>query len=221
MEMEEDNNPILLEDLGMMFATENSKYKTRFGLYKCDYCGEEFRANTYDIKRGTTKSCGCLRGKEHKLTKHKFYGTWSKMNHRCTNPKANNYKNYGARGIKVCEDWLDIKNFIEWAEETYIEGYTLDRIDNDGNYEPSNCRWADKTTQALNQRIRNTNKSGFVGVSWREDKHKWVARITIDNIRTNLGYFNTLEEAVEVRDNYIISNNLPHKLSSEYKKEQE
>ncbi len=212
--------PILLEDLGMHYLTKNSKRKHRLGLYKCGYCGEEFRALTNKVKRGELKSCGCFAKASkttHGVSRHRLYNTWKDMMRRCTNPKASNYKHYGARGIKVCEGWLDARNFINWAEATHIEGRSLDRIDNDKGYNPENCRWADATTQALNQRIRNTNKSGFVGVSWKIRSYKWVASISIANIKTNLGYFNTLEEAVEARDNYIISNNLPHKLSSEYK----
>lgn len=224
--MEEDKNPILLKDLGMQYPTENSSQKYRFGLYKCGYCGKEFRANSYNIKNSKVMpSCGCqkYRPREksttHRLSKHRLYSTWVKMNHRCNNINNKDYHSYGGRGIKVSEEWKDVRNFIEWGEETHKEGLSLDRIDVNGNYEPSNCRWADNFTQAINKRILGTNTSGFVGIDFRPSENKYIARITVYGDRIYLGYFNTIEEAVEARDNYIISNNLPHKLSSEYKKE--
>ena len=223
MEEIDDKLPILVKDLGMMFAMENSSRKYRFGLYKCGYCGKEFRVMANSVKTKHTKSCGCLRGKEHNLTKHRLYNTWHRINYRCTNPNSQDYPDYGARGILVCEEWQDVKNFIEWVDSTHpnIEGYTLDRIDNDGNYEPSNCRWADRTTQVCNQRMKKSNKSGFVGVFFDKLQNKWVASVRFNSKQIHIGRFKTIEEAVEVRDNYIIQNKLPHKLSSEYKKELE
>jgi len=214
--LEENKKPILLEDLGMMYATEKSKQKTRFGLYKCGYCGNEFKSCTYSVKAGLVKGCGCLSYK-HTFYHHPLYVTWNNMVQRCYNPKNKRYKDYGERGIVVCKEWLDIKNFIDWADSTYVEGCTVDRIDNDGNYEPSNCRWADATTQSINQRKRNTNTSGFVGITFC--KGYWVCRISFNKRRFYIGSFKTIEEAVQARDNYIIDNNLPHKLSKDYKKE--
>ena len=95
----------------------------------------------------------------------------------------------------------------------------MDRINNDGNYEPTNIRWADKTTQALNKRISKSNTSGFVGIYWNKVNTKWLAQISVNKILIYIGYFKIKEEAVQARDNYIIENNLPHKLSTDYKKE--
>ena len=100
-----------------------------------------------------------------------------------------------------------------------MEGYSLDRIDVDGNYEPNNCRWANRVTQRLNQRISTANTSGYVGVCWNISKNKWTAKIGSNNKLINIGTFKTIEEAVQARDNYITQNNLPHKLSTDYKRE--
>lgn len=169
-DIEKDMKPRFIEDLGMRYSTEKSSRKYRYGLYKCAYCGKEFEALSNNIKHGL-KSCGCQRkgiNKTHGLRSNKFYPTWKGMLQRCTNPNHRDYKNYGARGIAVCEEWQDVTNFVAWAESTYpnIEGYTLDRIDNDKGYSPENCTWSDKTAQAINQRIQKNNKSGYVGVRY-------------------------------------------------------
>ena len=101
---------------------------------------------------------------------------------RCYNLKNKHYKSYGGRGISVCIDWQDLANFVSWAESTYIEGMTMDRINNDGNYEPTNIRWADKTTQQLNQRIQKNNTSGFVGINWHKGNNKWIAKIKVNKM---------------------------------------
>lgn len=219
MEEAKGTSPILLEDLGRRYANENSKSKIRYGLYKCGYCGKEFKGNTANIKSGTAKSCGCLKGEAHGLKKHRFYGTWQQMVRRCTNVNQWNFKYYGARGVKICDAWLNIKNFVEWADSTYIEGCTLDRIDVDGNYEPSNCRWSDRSTQRVNQRTSPKSNSGFIGVYKVKDSYQ--ATVQLNKKPTHLGTFKTIEEAVGARDNYIIENNLPHKLSKDYIKKEE
>lgn len=227
-EIKRDMTPRLIKDLGMGYFTEKSKHKTKLGIYECQYCMKEFIGHTYNIKSGSAKSCGCQKHKpreksiKHNLAKHRFYSTWAKMVHRCSNPNSKDYMSYGGRGISVCEEWLDVANFLTWCDLTRpnIEGLSLDRIDVNGNYEPNNCRWADTLTQRLNQRISTANTSGFVGVDFRPSENKYVARITVLGERVYLGYFDSIEEAVLARDNYITQNNLPHKLSTDYKKEE-
>ena len=223
-EMEEgvmkDMTPRLVLDLGMRYPTEKSNYKARFGLYECAYCGKEWEAQSNNIKQGL-KSCGCQRkgiNKTHGLKSNKFYKTWVGMLQRCNNPNHKAYKDYGGRGITVCEEWLDVRNFVAWCEDTYIEGMTLDRIDNDKAYSPDNCRWTTRTIQSINQRIQKNNKSGYVGVSWRKDRNKWTVRLRTEIRYECLGHFDDLMEAVIFRDNYIIENKLPHKLNLKQEK---
>ncbi len=217
--IEKDMTPKLIGETYLRKPTETSQQRYRYGLYECQYCGKEFEATTKDIKREHTKSCGCFTAnRTHGLCNHRFYKTWKHMVDRCNNPKIKAYKDYGGRGISVCEEWLDTRNFVDWAEETSPnrEGYTLDRIDNDKGYSPENCRWVDKSTQAINRRMRRTNTSGFVGVGFKKSKGKWEASLKLNNIYKYIGSFLTIEEAAQARDNYIIENNLPHKLSMEY-----
>ena len=213
---EKDMTPILIKDLGTMYPTEKSKQKSHYGLFKCQYCGKEFKTRLADVKNGTTRSCGCASNMDkivHGLRENRFYGTWRQMNQRCYNKKAFNYPHYGGRGIIVCEEWKDIHTFVKWAEETYVEGHTLDRIDNDKGYSPDNCRWADGTTQRVNQRKSKRNTSGYVGVSWHSKSKKWKADIRSSKIYKYLGLFKDKMEAAKARDMYIIENNLPHKLA--------
>ena len=213
--IKEDMELILIEDLGMMFAKEDSKHKARYGLYKCGFCGKEFKAMICNVNKEHTTSCGCQRrgNIKHGLCKNKFYNTWHNMMARCNNAKNKHYENYGGRGITVCEEWLDIVTFLNWCEETYIENMSLDREDNDRGYSPENCRGVDRTTQSINQRMQNNNTSGYTGVYFHKRDFKWYATIKIAKKSTHIGSYDTPLEAAQARDLYVIENNLPYKLN--------
>ena len=207
--MENQNKIILLKVLGMENPTQNSTYKRRYGLFKC-FCGKEFKSVISSIKNKYIKSCGCLHT-THNLTNHRLYSIWNSMMQRCYNLKEKSYKDYGKRGIVVCNDWHNVENFINDMYPSFIEGLTLDRENPNGNYEKSNCRWANKTVQARNtQRLRKDNSSGYRGVSWHKRDLVWNVRISVDNKRIHLGYFNTALDGALAYDNYITVNNLEH-----------
>lgn len=207
------SNLILLDDLGMIYPTEKSKFKYRYGFYKC-YCGKEFRSRVSRIKTGYTKSCGCHRTKStttHGLKNHRLYRVWFDMKKRCLDINNKAYEYYGGRGIKVCDRWLDIKNFIDDMYDTFQEGLSLDRIDNNKGYSPDNCRWATKETQSRNTRkIRSNNTSGYRGVYWYKNDKKWKAQIQVQYKIIRIGTFKTPLEAAKAYDQYIIDNNLEH-----------
>ena len=201
---------VLLKDLGMKFPTLESKRKHRYGLYQC-FCGEEFETIIVGVNNGHTKSCGCLKV-SHRLSTHRLYGTWTGMIHRCTNSNHKFYKNYGGRGIKVCDEWNEVQNFIEDMYPSFQEGLTLDRIDVNGHYCKDNCRWASISVQISNTRLlRITNTSGYRGVFLLRGKYQ--TSISINNKSIHLGTFSTAIEAAKARDKYIIDNNLPHTLN--------
>ncbi len=142
--------------LTALYSVSNGK--KRMWYCKCD-CGKfkEKPVSTYDLKAGKTRSCGCLKKNfttlTHGKSNSKLYYIWAGMKQRCLNKNDVNYHNYGGRGITVCDDWLSFEPFYEWAiKNGYKEGLTLERIDVNGNYEPSNCTWIPKGKQTLNTR---------------------------------------------------------------------
>lgn len=121
---------------------------------------------------------------KHGLSNHKVYQAWTNIVYRCTNKKDKYFKDYGERGITVCNEWKnDFMSFYNWSiENGYKDSLTIDRIDNNGNYEPLNCRWVNMQLQQ-----RNVNYK-----------------------RIHIGYFKTAEEGARAYDKYVIDNNLEH-----------
>lgn len=196
------------------------KFNLRYANFIC-HCSKIFEANISAVKRGHTSSCGCVKLKMfvefatiHGMCTTPIYHLWQSMRNRIEDKSFKQYKDYGGRGIIIFPPWKeDFMLFFDYvsALSNYgIKGLTLDRIDNNGNYEPGNLRWTTKHIQSTNTRMLNTNTSGYTGVY----KHKniWVAQIVVMREHHYLGHYRTKEQAVTARNNYIIANNL-----SEYK----
>lgn len=121
------------------------------------------------------------------------------MKSRCYDVKANGYNRYGGRGIKVCERWLgSFNNFVSDMGKRPV-GMTLDRINNDGHYEPANCRWATPAQQSINKGLCSRNTSGVAGVWWDKSRNRWLASLSIDGKSLNLGRFINKKDAVVAR----------------------
>lgn len=129
-----------------------------YWVCKCS-CGNIIKVQTSHLRSGASGSCGCLNKEINskqffKHGKPHLYKLYRYMKTRCNNPNAFRYKYYGGRGISICEEWQNsYDTFAEWSiQNGYKEGYSLDRIDPDGNYEPFNCRWVPKEEQPRNRR---------------------------------------------------------------------
>lgn len=187
--------------------SDNCKNRT---MWFCECtCGNTCVVRADHLKSNITSSCGCLRLDRlkdsictHKATGTDTYNIWESMNQRCNNPKSNGYSEYGGRGIKICYRWsgrVGFENFLSDMGER-PKCLSLDRIDVNGNYEPSNCRWADSSLQSFNTRKPKNNTSGRSGVSWDKHRSKWASYIMKDYKKISLGRFETFEEAVHARE---------------------
>lgn len=161
--------------------------KVTFWECKCD-CGNTCLVRANMLVHGRTKSCGCLRADSnqqknttHGMSRTSLYNAWHSMKARCLNKNNHNYSRYGMRGISVCDEWISsFEAFRDWAiSNGYHEGLSLDRIDNDGNYSPENCRWV--TTS-----IQNNNRGVSMNITYNgktQNLSEWCKELNLPYIR--------------------------------------
>lgn len=186
---------------------KGEKKDNRTAWYCVCECGNTNTIITRNLVKGISKSCGCLQ--RDKATKHGHnpwngkasteYNSWHQMKQRCLNPNDKRYADYGGRGIKICERWMDFNKFLEDMGKKPSPKHTIDRIDVNGDYEPSNCRWADDYEQQRNIRVHKNNKLGVKGVHYDEKRKKYVAQLYTNGKRRLMKRCDTLEEAIEER----------------------
>jgi hypothetical protein len=155
---------------------KDKKYEYKWKCL-CD-CGNYCIVSASSLKTGHTKSCGCLQGEHHCDSSHiegrtRLYRIWTNIKQRCLNANNKAYKNYGQRGITICKEWEQSYNsFKQWSlDNGYADNLSIDRIDVNGNYEPSNCRWVNFKTQANNTRVNKLitfNGETLTLAQWRD-----------------------------------------------------
>ena len=210
LSIDKETSMKLIKDLGLRYPTKNSKQKKRYAIFECDNCKKHIKRDIATVERRKQKYClSCSRiidpsKKTHGKSQTPTYKIWKAMRARCSTVKK-------YEGITVCKRWDSYDNFLLDMGERPSVKHSIDRIDNSGNYEPSNCRWATNDIQTANQNLKKTNTSGYTGVykNWG----RWAASITIKKKTIFLGNFDSKIEAANARDKYIIENNLPHRLN--------
>ena len=218
-----------IEEVDPRYTLTSKGYRQtiRRAIFECK-CGNKFESDIRNVKSGNTQSCGCVGSKKtiernikfgetgelrkHGMSFDPIYQVWMGMKRRCYDKKNVRYKYYGGKGIIVCKEWMDdfmaFYNYVSKLDHFGENGYTLDRVDNDGNYEPGNVRWATYQMQAINRGIQRNNRTGYTGVSIDSRSGKYMSSVTVMGKVKNLGLYDTPEEAVSVRNEYIESKRL-------------
>ena len=161
-------------------------------------CGNKLIVATNNLASGYTKSCGCLRG-THGMSSTRTYNIWEGMLRRCKPENKEMFPYHAGKGIKVCEAWKkSFETFYADMGEA-PDNMSLDRIDNNGDYTPSNCRWTTASIQGYNKGLDPNNTSGKAGVSFYQQQGKWSAEIHVDGKHIRLGLFGSFEDAVQAR----------------------
>lgn len=178
-----------------IFDDPEKKNRGKLCVAKCR-CGKEKTLPLYYIISGESKSCGCLKGTGITKRYKNVYDIWRMMKKRCFDKNAKEYVNYGKRGITICPTWLEYKSFLTWAlENGYKKGLSIERIDNNGNYCPENCKWISLAKQARNKRnnrLLTYNGETKCMAEWAE-----IVGIKQDVIKDRLNRYNwTVEEAL-------------------------
>lgn len=202
----------VIKDLGMKKPTENYYKKVRMATFECTNCLSHFDAvvTTKAQNQLFCKECNGTSNKKPNRN-HKLYRIWAdtKTKLKCTDSRSVSYL---SKNITMCEEWANsFDAFYDWAiSNGYQDGLTIDRKDNNGNYEPSNCRWVNYSVQVVNQRaIKKTNTTGYKGIA-KIHNTLWVANIKYEHKSYGLGSFKSAIEAAKAYDSFVKLMNWPH-----------
>lgn len=174
--------------LGKSISSDN---KSRW-VFKCD-CGSIVTKIKDNVTCNLTTSCGCFRKRKgrnstHKLSKTKFYKVWAAIKRRCSNPKDISYENYGGRGITISDEWMTFENFYNDMFESYKEGLSIERMDNNKGYSKENCCWATRKEQCINRRSTHFVTIEGQTLSFSDTCRKYGIKISTAKSRLNYGW---------------------------------
>ena len=210
------DKPKLVKDLGNIKPKKTSTYKKHYALYECPVCHKEYKTMVTYVKHGRSKCCkSCssrISATTSGMTGTRLFNIYNGMKQRCYNKNAQSYHNYGGRGINMCDEWLNSRDaFYAWAMDNgYSDELSIDRIDNNQGYFPNNCRWATRSQQAKNQRLRKTNTTGFVGIE-KIKEDSFHAYVSDNYTKFFIGRFSNKQDAAIARDAFIIENDMDNK----------
>ena len=188
-----DYDSIVGETLYNYFVFNHNKDNRKLSV-ECIFCKKIKDVDRYKLYRGLYGKCECLLN--HNMSRSKIYNRWKGMKSRCNNPNHTHYNHYGARGIKVCDRWAtSFDNFYKDMGEPPTEKHQIDRIDNDGNYEPNNCRWVTPTQNMNNQREKQHNKTGYQNVYFKNGRYE--SGFEFNKTYYHVGTFDNAKQAYE------------------------
>ena len=188
----------------LVIASSNERTTSGSIKYNCICkCGKNIEVSAANLVNNNTKSCGCLQkdmvsksNTTHGLTNISEYGIWGNILYRCINSNSRDYSNYGGRGIRVCDRWINsFENFLADMSYRPSPDHSIDRIDNDGNYEPGNCRWATAKEQANNK--SNNVRYNYKGKDYTEAQIAKEFNINRMTFRQRVARGWSIEEAIE------------------------
>lgn len=211
--------PMEGKQIGLWKVLEKGKTRNRSGYWKClctgcgtvhEVEGNSLRRKDASASRGCRTCCGIKIGAAlttHGLSKERLYNVWTGMIRRCYNRKHVSYLRYGGRGIQVCKEWREsMETFVEWGKNNgWAPGLDLDRIDNDGNYSPENCKFIPRLQNSWNREV-SKNRQLPLGV--RVTGNKYQSYVNIDGKFYQVGIFSTPEEAAEERRKFLAERGL-------------
>lgn len=190
---------------------DSSKTYRRMWKCRCD-CGTVSIVTESNLIRGSSKTCGCSKRTAGGMSNHPLHTVWSGMMDRCYNKNCTEFKNYGARGITVCQEWrADFMVFYRWAINKYKKGLQIDREDNDLGYSPDNCRFVTQSVNTANTRNRRSSL-GVRGVYRNSGSNKFYATVAYENKSFYIGNFSSISDAILARNKFIVEHKFPHKL---------
>jgi len=212
----------ILQDLGMKKPTENYYKKVRMALFECTMCNNSFEAvvTTKAKNQLYCKECNgtCLKKANRD---HPLYRVWADTKSKVKSDKGKRHISYLDKNITMCSEWEEsFETFFKWAKPLWKEGLSIDRKDNDGNYEPSNCRFTSMSVQAANTRqLRSNNTSGYRGVFKVHDA-LWWANVRFEYKSYRIGSYTTALEAAKAYDYFISILDLPNTINGVLQEEE-
>jgi len=200
------------------YVNEGATKRKLICISECSICGDDKTISYMALARAGHTTCrSCINRtrtlKKRSVSKHPAFTRLKDMKARCYNKNNVRYENYGGRGIVICNEWLnDTRAFLKWADENgFKKELSIDRINNDGNYEPSNCKWSNRFEQQQNKSISRQNKTGYRGVSMYNGKFS----VNLRNNRKyhHVGYYSTAIEAAKAFNAYVVANGFNNTLN--------